>query len=250
MSYFHAQAAQYSEFRPDYPEELWRWAASLVAEHRLAWDCATGNGQAAVGLARHFERVIATDISEPQLAYARPVANVEYRKAPAEQSGLAEHSADLANVSQALHWLDRPRFFAEAKRVLKPGGVLMITMYGDAHIAGAEDLDALLQWFNKDFMRDYWPVNRKLVEDLYGNIQLPFEPLPAPKFRLERRWTLAQLAGYMRSWSATSQYVKKHGGDPVGELEQKMRGLWGESQSKTVWWPFRVMAGKLPEARS
>jgi SAM-dependent methyltransferase len=245
MSYFRHQAREYAEFRPNYPEELFRFAASLVSRHELAWDCATGSGQAATQLAQHFARVIATDISCEQIANACKHARVQYRVAPAEQSGLPDHSADLITVCQALHWLDRPRFFAEARRVLATGGALLVTLYGDAHVGGDAALDGILQRFSHQTMRNYWPANRKLLDDLYAGIEFPFPLLSTPRIKLAKRWSLAQLAGYMRSWSSTARYVQQHGIDPVAEVEAEMRKHWGETRTRDIWWPFQIFAGRL-----
>src|SRR4029077_8666035 len=78
--------SEYAKFRPHYPDELFEHLASISARHELAWDCATGNGQAAVGLARHFEKVIATDASAQQIESAEPDKRISYRVAPAEAS--------------------------------------------------------------------------------------------------------------------------------------------------------------------
>jgi methylase of polypeptide subunit release factors len=81
-------AESYSESRPGYPSELFAWLASVVPSRDVAWDTATGNGQAALGLAEHFDRVIATDRCEAQILHAKPHSHVEYRVAQAETSGL------------------------------------------------------------------------------------------------------------------------------------------------------------------
>src|SRR3954454_12384485 len=148
MSHFNTQAKLYAEYRPDYPPQLFEFIAGAVPEHKLAWDCATGNGQAAAGLAEHFERVFATDIGAEQIAQAKPDPRIEYHVAPAERSGLADHSVDAVTITQALHWLDIPRFYAEVKRVLKPAGVFVATVYSDPVLGDAE-LDKILQHYNK-----------------------------------------------------------------------------------------------------
>src|ERR1043166_2300026 len=120
--HFSAQASDYAKFRPGYPSELFEYLGSVAPSRTLAWDCATGNGQAALELAEVFDRVIATDASEKQIANAQPDARVEYRVAPAENSGLESGTVDLIMVAQALHWFDLPRFYDEARRVLKTDG--------------------------------------------------------------------------------------------------------------------------------
>jgi len=68
--HFSATAAAYATFRPRYPDALFEWLAAIAPSRECAWDCATGSGQAASGLARHFEQVVATDPSAAQLAHA------------------------------------------------------------------------------------------------------------------------------------------------------------------------------------
>src|SRR2546430_7765616 len=114
--HFSGHAVEYAKFRPHYPDELFQYLASISPQHELAWDCATGNGQAAVGLARHFDRVIATDASAQQIESAEPNARISYQVAPAEASEIDSASVDLILVAQALHWFDLDAFFAEAQR--------------------------------------------------------------------------------------------------------------------------------------
>ena len=63
--------------------QLFTYLASLCPAHDLAWDCATGNGQAAVALAPHFEQVIATDASAQQIDQAQnrtPRSSTSWRR--------------------------------------------------------------------------------------------------------------------------------------------------------------------------
>src|SRR5437660_11374619 len=137
--HFSKQAADYAIFRPGYPQELFNYLGNIAASRQLAWDCATGNGQAAVGLAGVFYRVIATDASEKQISNAQPHERVEYRVAPAENSGIKSGTIDLVMIAQALHWFDLDRFYTEARRVLKPDGVLAASDYNLLHINPAID---------------------------------------------------------------------------------------------------------------
>ena len=111
--HFSAASGRYAAYRPDYPAALFEWLAGLCDRHDTAWDCATGSGQAALGLAPHFRRVVATDASAEQVRHAVAHPSIDYRVAQAEDSGLADHSVDLVTVAQAAHWFDLPRFYAE-----------------------------------------------------------------------------------------------------------------------------------------
>lgn len=129
--HFSVQAEHYSKFRPKYPDELFKYLGSLVDNNDTAWDSATGNGQAATGLAPYFGKIIATDASESQILHAEPHPKIEYRVAPAENSGLESASADLITVATAIHWLDTDKFYSEVKRVLRKNGVIAVWLYAE-----------------------------------------------------------------------------------------------------------------------
>ena len=245
MSHFNTQAKLYAEYRPDYPVELFEFIAATAYGHKLAWDCATGNGQAAVGLAKHFERVIATDISAEQIAQAKPFPRIEYLVTPAERSGLADGSVDAVTITQALHWLDLPRFYEEVDRVSKPGGLFVATVYSDPILDDAE-ADRILQHYNKVVVGPYWPAERKLVDEAYANIPFPFPEIETPRLTMERVWTLTELAGYLRSWSATVRYTEQNAVNPVLQFEADMRAIWGDPiVSRRLHWPFTIRAGRI-----
>ena len=137
--HFSKHAADYAKFRPRYPQELFAYLGSIAPSRQLAWDCGTGNGQAAVGLASVFDRVIATDASETQIANAQSHERMAFRVAHADNSGIASETIDLIMVAQALHWFDLDRFYAEARRVLKNNGVCAASAYNLLHVEPAID---------------------------------------------------------------------------------------------------------------
>jgi len=65
---FNEKPGLYAQARPQYPAELFSFIKTLVPNANTVWDCATGNGQAAVGLSKVFGNVFATDISDEQIA--------------------------------------------------------------------------------------------------------------------------------------------------------------------------------------
>lgn len=242
--HFSTQAKLYASHRPLYPQGLFREVARLAPGNRVALDCGTGNGQAALGLAQHFERVVATDPSEEQLSFAVRNPRIEYRLAHAESSGLADSSVDLVTAAQAVHWFDAPAFFAEAKRVLVPSGAIAIWGYGDP-ILDSSALHSTLHAFNRALLEPYWPAERQWLLDGYRTIAFPFQEIDFPRLVLEMRWTLPELGGYLRSWSATNAYVRRHGSDPVAEVERALATDWGEpDHARLVRWPLYVRAGR------
>src|SRR3712207_9015010 len=108
---FATEAAQYAHLRPTYPDELFDFLSTTVSSREVAWDCATGNGQAATHLARHFGQVIATDERGEMIAQAPPDPMITYRVAEAEDSGIEDHLLDLVTVAAAIHWFDLERFY-------------------------------------------------------------------------------------------------------------------------------------------
>jgi SAM-dependent methyltransferase len=242
--HFSGHAALYARVRPRYPSALFTWLAGRAPHRRLAWDAGTGNGQAAVALASHFDRVIATDASERQIAEAEPHGSVEYRVAPAEQSPVEPGSAALVTSAQAAHWFDLQAFFLSAREALSPGGLLALWCYDLMHVTPEVDrvVDALYVE-----VAPYWPPERALVEDGYRSFQLPFEEIRPPFVQMEQSWDLAAVFGYLRSWSATQRYMSERGTDPVAGIARELGAAWGEpTVVRPVRFPLYMRIGRMP----
>ena len=241
---FSERSSLYSRYRPRYPDQLMHWIAGLVAQRRLAWDCATGTGQAAIGLAEQFEHVIATDASPQQIAEAVAHPRIEYRVAPADDSGLAKHSVDLVTVSQALHWLDMEPFYDEVRRVVVPGGAIVVWGYGDP-ILDDDVLHEIVHRYNRGTVEDYWMPERQTLLDGYRSIPFPFIEIDPPTMLMVHHWTLDELSGHLRTWSATRSYAAAHGGaDPVAAVESDLAAHWGDpTVARSIRWPLHIRAG-------
>jgi SAM-dependent methyltransferase len=239
---FSKQSADYARFRPTYPAALFDFLAEAAPARGLALDCGTGSGQAALELATRFARVIATDPSEKQLASAAPHRRIEYRRAPAEDSGAPAASVDLLTAAQAFHWFKVDAFFAEARRILKPGGVLAFWSYALARISPA--VDAVVMRLYRDVLGPYWEPERRLVESGYRETSLPFPELAAPPFEMTAEWSLERLAGYLGTWSALQAYRRARAGetDPLAALEPELRRAWGAPAARTARWEISLRA--------
>lgn len=243
--HFSGHAGAYASARPGYPRELFEWLAGQVDEAGLAWDCATGNGQAARSLAVFFDRVVATDASDAQIASAAPAGRVEFRVATAESSGLDSASADLVTVAQALHWFDIAAFFAEAERVLRPGGLLAYWCYGDCVIDAACDGIVRDMYARVD---DWWPPERDFIRDAYAAIESPFPDLASPSFSMETAWTADEFFAYASTWSACQRATRDLGCNPLAPFRPLLRSAWGEGR-RTVTWPLTLRVGRKPVSR-
>ncbi len=241
--HFTRVASHYALARPSYPPALFEWLALHARQHQLAWDVGAGNGQASLALAAHFDHVLATDLSAKQLQYAPEHERIEYRAAPCEASGLDDACVDLVTVAQALHWFDVDRFHDEVRRVLRPGGLIAEWSYG---VFRAEDpsIDKLLQAFYHDGVGDYWPPERRHVENGYSELPFPFQRLRPPPFQMVQRWPLESMLNYLRSWSATGRKQEVTGVDPVEALAPDLAAAWGDPElRRRITWPLALRVG-------
>ncbi len=241
--HFSACSQGYSEFRPGYPKELFLHLSSLCDTHELAWDCATGSGQAASCLTDQFLLVMATDASEEQVLSAVRKKGVTYSVATAEDSGLRSNSVDLITVAQALHWFNIDAFSVEASRVLRNNGIIAAWTYN--LLMANRDMDELIRYLYGDILGSYWPLERSMVENGYSDIELPFDEIECPDFELTASWTFSELIGYLNTWSAVRIYKEKNKSNPVESLYSDMRRAWGAPNGMcTIRWPLTVRVWK------
>lgn len=241
--HFSKQSQLYAQHRPQYPDEIYAYLASLVPAHSLAWDCGTGNGQAAIGLAKYFDHVYATDASAEQILRARAHGNVEYHVAPAEQVALQDGSVDLVTVAVAIHWFDLDEFYAEVRRVLRPGGILAAWTYSFTEIS--PEIDPLIHHYYYNTLNGYWPERIHYLEEKYETLPFPFDEIVSPAFAMEKHLTLAQYAGFLDSWSATQRYREQKGHHPLNLIWDQLTAAWGnENESRLVRWPLYFRIGR------
>jgi SAM-dependent methyltransferase len=144
-------------------------------------------------------------------------------------------------VAQALHWFDLDRFYAEARRVLKPDGVLSASAYNLLHIEPA--VDEVVNRYYYEVVGLFWPPERRLVEH-FADLPFPFHEIDPPKFEMTASWDLDHLVGYLRTWSSTQRFIAAKGGDPVKEIGDELGSARGTpEQTRKVSWPLTLRIG-------
>lgn len=243
-NHFARQSAAYRAFRPTYPAELFDFLAAESVARERAWDCGTGNGQAAVGLAERFARVIASDASVQQIRRAVGHPRVRYCVALAEASGLGRSSVDLVTVAQAVHWFDFGPFFAEVRRVARAQGLVALWCYGLPEID--REIDRRIRTFYTDVVGPYWPRERRHVETGYRELPFPFLEIDPPRLALRAEWDLDRLVGYVGTWSTVGVFRRHTHRDPLPELADRLAAVWGPPRTRrTLRFPLHVRVGRV-----
>lgn len=241
--HFSHDSESYSNYRPKYPGELFSFLAKLCPARKTAWDCGTGNGQAAIGLAPYFSKIIATDASGEQIGKAAKHDNIEYRIARAEESFIPDNLIDLVTVAQAVHWFDQKLFFKEVNRVLKQNGILAVWTYNLLSIN--KDIDKIIHKFYYETINQYWPPERNHVENNYSDISFPLCPINTGSFSMSEAWEFNQLIGYLNTWSAVKVYKHKLNKEPIQLIANDLADAWGLPETKqNVSWQLTIKVWK------
>ncbi|XP_027175901.1 putative methyltransferase DDB_G0268948 [Coffea eugenioides] len=260
MAYLYLkQGKNYSQSRPNYPEELFHFIASKTPHHDLVWDAGTGNGQAASSLAKIYKNVIATDTSQKQLELASRLPNVQYKctsptmSAEELETDVAKQATvDLVTVGQAIHWFDRPKFYQQVQLVLKkPQGIIAAWCYTTPQVNAR--VDAVFNKFYFVDSRPYWHPGRNLIYDKYESIEFPFFPVEGAEntgpfeFMTEKLMSLDELLAYAKSGSAYETALEK-GVDLMSEdVIEEFRSAWAEdgNNQKVAKFPIYLRIGKV-----
>ncbi|GAB4851728.1 hypothetical protein Ancab_031130 [Ancistrocladus abbreviatus] len=270
---FQKQGKHYFEARPAYPKELFQFVSSKAPSHDLAWDVATGTGQAAKSvkdssaglskkkkkLAEIFKEVIATDVSQDQLQHAPKLPNIHYHHTPPtmtttqlEEIISPKQSIDLITVAQALHWFDLSNFYEQVKWALKkPDGVFAAWCYTIAEIN--PNVNSVFHSFNNVDCEPFSDPGRGLVREKYQTIYFPFEPVEGLdhtgpfEFKARRIMDLDQFFTYVRSMSAYGA-ARDRGVELLSyDVVEKFRTAWREDgeEEKVVEFPVYLRIGRV-----
>lgn len=240
---FSGHAEHYAAARPRYPAALFEQIAAWSPGLERVWDVGTGNGQAAVALAEHFECVLASDPSDRQIAQAASHPRVSYSVQPAEKTHFEDACLDAVCVAQALHWFDHDRFFTEVRRVLRPGGLFVAFGY-DWFTLGA-DFDRVFEEVIVRPVEKLWAREIELLWAGYRTIPFPFEPLLTPSFRLEPSWSFQELMAFVYTWSAVQRKLREDGPEFFERAARRLAAVWGAVEGRrTLQIPLHLIAGR------
>lgn len=240
--HFSDRAASYAVHRPTYPDAIADWLAAQAPARDRAWEAGCGSGQFSRLLGDRFARVHATDASPSQIEHAHPHAHVQYSVALAEDSGLASASVDLGCAAQAAHWFDLEGWFAELRRVVRPGGLIAMITYGRPAVD--EAIDPVLTAIHDDLLGPYWPARRHHVLTRYAELPFPFDPVETPELAIEQSWTRDQLWHYIGTWSAHRRLELDGQADRLAPLARQLAEVWPDAVARIVRWPLTVRAGR------
>lgn len=245
--YFSSQAKEYAQHRPSYPEAMFAYLAALAPSRELAWDCGTGNGQAALALADRFQKVIATDASAAQIENAFSHEKIEYRVEPSEKTTISANSVDLITVGTAVHWFDFEAFYREVRRVGKRDGILAAWTYSFPIIE--PEVDRWLEHFYWETLAGFWPKRIHYLEERYETLPFPFEEIKPPEFEMKATWEVDNVLGFLASWSAVRKLLETQGESAFDEPAKELEHIWRKGAKKReIRWPLHFRIGKLGSA--
>lgn len=242
--HYSGHADAYARYRPRYPDELFAWLASVIPGRALAWDAGTGNGQVAIALTRHLDRVVATDASGDQLAHAEAHERVAYRNEPADRVSLPSDSVDLITAGAAAHWFELEGFYREVRRVGKSGAVVALFSYGPRDIADA--VGPIVHRFQEEVLDGFWPERIQYVHDRYATLPFPFDEIAVPPFVMSAEWTLRELLAFLDTWSASQRYFQQRGTRAVDALAPDLARAWGDpARRREIRCPLFARVGRV-----
>jgi SAM-dependent methyltransferase len=239
---FGAVADAYATFRPRYPRAVFHYLAAVAPSTQCALDVAAGSGQATLGLATHFARVVALDLSTRQLGAMAAHDRVHRVAAHAESLPVGDHAVDVVLAAQALHWFDEAAFFAEAARALRPRGIVAVLAYDLSRIT--PEIDGLVRGLHDDTVGADWPIDRAKAMSGYATAKLPGTSLAVAQFLMTASLTANQYLGYLSTWSAVTRYRARTGEDPLAAFGDALRAPWGDAP-RTVHWPLRLRCARV-----
>jgi len=184
------------------PNGLLHWLAHCSERKETCIECGAGQGEISAYVSQYFTTVLATDISP---LTERSHYGVTVNQSSAEQLPSADSDIDMVISMQALHFFDVPRHLAEAKRVLRPGGVFAALSWGELELP--PDVAYAYQPTFESLL-SHWEAEREWVISGYEGLNFSGTRLELPKSRMVREVALSDLDNEIANWSATQRALE------------------------------------------
>jgi len=175
---FSNRVEDYIKYRPHYPDAVYTYLYenNFLTPQSVIADVGCGTGISSELLLKHGHKVLGIEPNKNMLDAAAIYLNKYDGFIPktgnAENTGLPDASIDLVICAQAFHWFDREKAKIEFKRILKPGGKVLL-IWNDRRTNSTDFLkvyEDFLQMFGIDYKNvDHKNVqNKKTFENFYG----------------------------------------------------------------------------------
>jgi SAM-dependent methyltransferase len=192
-------AKRYAKGRPFFHPLAIKKIHSTCCEHgqiRRALDVGCGTGQSSLALLEVADEIVGVDCSAEMLSHAEPHARIHYVEARAEQMPFPDATFGLITVALAIHWFDQEKFFRESKRLLQPGGWLVI--YNDGFMGRMQINDSFEKWNREEYLERFPtpPRNSRPLSEIDA-AQCGFVQSGSDEFAHEVEFTQEQLVSYL-----------------------------------------------------
>ncbi|KAK3755038.1 hypothetical protein RRG08_039317 [Elysia crispata] len=249
------QSKAYSESRPRYTDKLFKTIADYCKETNpdldLAVDVGCGPGMSTIGFTKYFKKVIGVDVSETQIACApKNIPNCEFKvgysdKLPFIESG----SADLFCCGASFHWMPQEETFAEADRILRPGGSIAIF----DHVVPSSDIPEVQACFEKYWKKlfPFYPKEATHAIDGFHDLKMPYPGwIRNDEITLSMKYTVQQYVDFMKSTWVCRAYRDAYPDDDIlTNLARELTEVLAKSEAGseyTVTWPVFILMAHKP----
>lgn len=207
-----------------------RLSESLDPPHEVVVDVGCGTGQTVHELSKHFKKYIGVDVSEGQVAQANASpnkpSNAEYHAMPCEHLPfIQDNSVDVISASQSYHWFDHSKFCKEARRILKPGGMLAVYAYLTLEITSEQataEQNLLIENARKrvyDVLDQYFDSAREYVRQQYRTVEFPYEDVTRLTLRDHFKQDLAFFKSFLQTMSPYQTILANDSAKAKGMLD-------------------------------